>query len=216
MQCLYMENTNTKINYFDESLKEYKEIKKEYKNKTPSLLLHVCCGACSCFPLIFLIKLFNITIFFSNPNIYPKEEYDKRLDALKKYVTKIKEVFNVKIDIIEDTYNYDDFDIFLKPLKDENEGGNRCKICIAKRIEKTFIYAQNHNFDYVTTVMSISRNKDAKYLNELGSNLQKKYQNVKYYVSDFKKFSGQDIGIELSKKYNVYRQNYCGCKYCKK
>lgn len=209
-----MENTTTqKINYYKESLKEYKKIRKENGNKKPKLLLHVCCGACSCYPLIFLQDLFDVTVLFSNSNIYPYEEYIKRLNALKGYVSSIEEKLNTKIKIVEDAYNHENFIRELVPFKDEKEGGTRCHICIKMRMERLFEYASKNGYNLVTTVMSISRNKDAYYLNELGKTLEHKYPDIRYFVNDFKKSGGQDIGVELSKVFNVYRQDYCGCEF---
>ena len=200
-----------KEDYYKESLKIIKDIKE--KDKEPELLLHVCCGACSCFPLSFLAKIFKITILFSNSNIYPYEEFNTRLNALKKYVAVVEEKLDTKINIIVDDYDYNNFVQELIPLKDEKEGGARCHLCIKKRFVRLFEYAKNNNFKYVTTVMSISRNKDAIYLNKLGKEFEKMYPEIKYIICDFKRNGGQEIGIELSKKYGVYRQEYCGCEF---
>jgi predicted adenine nucleotide alpha hydrolase (AANH) superfamily ATPase len=204
-----------KVNYFKESTKEYRELRKENGNKKPDLLIHICCGACSCYPLIFLHDLFNVTILFSNSNIYPKSEYDLRLANLKKYVDIINKEFNENIKIIEDTYDYDEFKKDLLPYKDEKENGNRCHICITKRLKSLFEYASKHDYHLVTTVMSISRNKDVDFLNKTGLALSKNYKGVTYFVSDFKKNNGQDYGVLLSKKFDIYRQDYCGCEFSK-
>ena len=202
--------TQVKCDYYKQFFIDYRNIKEEGK---PKLLLHVCCGACSCYPLIFLTELFDITILFSNSNIFPKEEYDKRLNALKEYVRKIEKDLNTKINIIEDDYNHTNFVKDLIPYKDEKEGGKRCEICIKKRMRRLFEYATKNNFKYVTTVMSISRNKNSLFINELGSYLEDEYKNIKYIHADFKRDGGQELGIKLSTKYNVYRQNYCGCEF---
>lgn len=202
--------TQVKCDYYKQFFIDYRNIKEEGK---PKLLLHVCCGACSCYPLIFLTELFDITILFSNSNIFPKEEYDKRLNTLKEYVTKIEKDLNTKINIIEDDYNHTNFIKDLIPYKDEKEGGKRCEICIKKRMRRLFEYATKNNFKYVTTVMSISRNKNSLFINELGSYLEDEYKNIKFIHADFKRDGGQELGIKLSTKYNVYRQNYCGCEF---
>ncbi len=202
--------TQVKCDYYKQFFIDYRNIKEEGK---PKLLLHVCCGACSCYPLIFLTELFDITILFSNSNIFPKEEYDKRLNALKEYVRKIEKDLNTKINIIEDDYNHTNFVKDLIPYKDEKEGGKRCEICIKKRMRRLFEYATKNNFKYVTTVMSISRNKNSLFINELGSYLEDEYKNIKFIHADFKRDGGQELGIKLSTKYNVYRQNYCGCEF---
>lgn len=200
------------VNYYQESLVDYKKIRAKNGNKKPKLLLHVCCGACSCYPLIFLSDLFDVTIFFSNSNITPFSEYEKRLEALTNYVGVVNKKLNQKISIIVDNYDYENHRKFLLPFKDEKEGQNRCKICITKRLERLFIFAKVNGFENVTTVMSISRNKDAKFLNEEGQILEKKY-GVHYFISNFKKENGQEYGIALSKYFNVYRQEYCGCEF---
>lgn len=202
--------TQVKCDYYKQFFIDYRDIKEEGK---PKLLLHVCCGACSCYPLVFLTELFDITILFSNSNIAPKEEYDKRLNALKGYVNQIEKDLNTKINIIEDEYNHNCFIKDLIPYKDEKEGGKRCEICIEKRMRRLFEYAIKNDFKYVTTVMTISRNKNSLFLNELGSKLENEYKTIKYIHADFKKDGGQELGIKLSTKYNVYRQNYCGCEF---
>ena len=214
MQCLFMENTIIqKPNYYKESLKEYKKIREENGNQKPKLLLHVCCGACSCYPLVFLDGLFDVTILFSNSNIYPYEEYQKRLEALKSYVKIIENKLQTHINIIEDAYDHKKFICELISFKDEPEGGVRCHTCIRMRMERLFDYAEKNGYNLVTTVMSISRNKDTYYLNSLGKELEEKYKGIKYFVNDFKKSGGQDLGVELSKVFNVYRQDYCGCEF---
>ena len=205
----------SKINFYNESIIQYKKIREKNNGKIPSLLLHVCCGACSCYPLVYLSRLFNITIYYSNSNIFPKSEYDKRLNALKDYVKMIETIFNEKIKIVEDDYDYFKFEKDLLPFKDEEEGGNRCKICIKKRLIRLFQYAKENNYSLVGSVMSISRNKDVFYLNECGKSLEKDFPNIEFFYSDFKKNNGQDIGVELSKKFCVYRQCYCGCRFSK-
>lgn len=209
------EESSNEINYYLEFIKEYKEIRKKEVNK-PKLLLHVCCGPCSTYPLIFLHDLFDITIFYSNSNIFPKVEYDKRLYNLKKYLSDLNYRYQSKIEIIEDSYNYEEFKKDLVKFKDDKEiTGNRCKVCIYKRMDSLFKYAIDNGFKYVTTVMSISRNKDATYINKVGKSLENKYKGseVEFIYSDFKKNNGQEIGIKIAKNNNLYRQDYCGCEY---
>ena len=200
-----------KINYNDIFCKEIKKIKEVDKN--PHLLVHVCCGACSAYPLLFLIDIFDITILFSNSNIYPYEEFNNRLNALKKYVDYLNNKFNKNIKIVVDDYNYDEFKIDLLPFKDEVEGGKRCKLCIYKRINRLFEYAKLNNYKYILTIMSISRNKDVNYINEIGTKINEKYQDIMFLHPDFKKNNGQDIGVSITKKLDIYRQNYCGCEF---
>ena len=204
-----------RTDYFKVGAKQYKEIRNEYKDgKLPSLLLHVCCGACSCFPLVYLIDLFDITIYFSNSNINTVEEFNKRLDALKQYVLMLNNKFNTNIKIIVDEYKHNEFLPLISPYKNEKEMGKRCEICIKERMNSLFLYALNNNYKYVSTTMTVSRNKNSNYINIVGDELSNIYNNkVIFFHTDFKKNNGQDIGVEISKKYNVYRQDYCGCEY---
>lgn len=205
---------NAKKNYYLEFLKDYHSIKGTCKNdELPKLLLHVCCGACSSFPLPFFVDLFDITIYFTNSNIYPAEEFNLRLSELKRYVKFINEKINTKIKIVTDEYNYENFKMDLISFKDEKEGGRRCKICIYKRLKRTFDYALNNGFIFVSSIMTVSRNKDVDYINEVGELINKEYPSLKFIHSDLKKNNGQDIGVEISKLFGIYRQDYCGCEF---
>ena len=183
------------------------EIKKlDYR---PKLLLHVCCGPCSSAVLEKLNKYFDITIFYYNPNTYPYEEYKKRLEQIVKL---INEAGVYKINIIEGKYDDEEYYLYVKGHEEEKEGSIRCHLCYRYRLEETARYAKENNFDYFTTTLSVSPYKNSKVLNEIGEELSNKYD-VKYLYSDFKKKDGYKRSIELSKKYNLYRQDYCGCKY---
>lgn len=173
------------------------------------LLLHSCCGPCSTAVIDRLKDEYDLTIFYYNPNIYPREEYDHRLAEQKRYVKES----GINIIVIDGTY--DDFDLFMekyKGLEEEKEGGARCSVCFSLRMEKTARLAKEKGYDIFTTTMSVSPHKNAKLLNEIGQNLSKKYD-IEYLHSDFKKQDGYLKSIRFSKEYNLYRQNYCGCKY---
>ena len=193
------------MNNYQKHLKQIQELKGR-----PTLLLHVCCGVCSVYPLIYLSKYFDITIYFYNSNIYPYEEYLKRLDALKVY---LKILDDSKIKLIVAAYDYEKYDNELKEYKDEKEGGKRCYKCYKMRMEETFKYGEKHHYDYCSTIMSISNRKNAQYINEIGAELQKKYPSIKYLYADFKKADGITINERMNKELNLYHQNYCGCKY---
>ena len=193
------------MNNYQNHLKQIQELKGR-----PTLLLHVCCGVCSVYPLIYLSKYFDITIYFYNSNIYPYEEYLKRLDALKVY---LKILDDSKIKLIVAAYDYEKYDNELKEYKDEKEGGKRCYKCYKMRMEETFKYGEKHHYDYCSTIMSISNRKNAQYINEIGAELQKKYPSIKYLYADFKKADGITINERMNKELNLYHQNYCGCKY---
>ena len=209
----------------------------------PTLLLHACCGPCSSYVLEYLTKYFQITVFFYNPNIYPKEEYSRRFTELQELYKKFPPALEGKVQVVEKSYNPDDFynaiDIKNHPeLADEPEKGERCRRCYAFRLQTAFEFAMKYKFDFFCTTLSISPFKDAEKLNKIGENLQKnaeKSQNLpknsqnlsefnefqisqkipKWLPSDFKKKGGFKRSLELSKEYSLYRQEYCGCVYSK-
>ena len=192
----------------EESLKEIKKL-----DKKPSLLLHSCCAPCNAYPLELLVEYFDLTLMYNNSNIYPFEEYSRRLDELKKYVDFINNKYNVNIKMIETPYINEDFTKLLEPYKEQKEGQDRCKLCYKVRMNEAYKYASENNFDYFTTVMTISRQKNSIVLNNIGIELSKLYPNTKYFISDFKKNKGIDKGLEIAKEHNMYRQDYCGCIY---
>lgn len=206
MQCLFMEK---KINYYLESLKEIEAL----NGKRPTLLLHACCGPCLTFPIKFLSQYFDVTVFYNNSNIYPESEYQRRKDELKKFLEYFYKDYNVRVEVIETPYDNDTYNKDLEPYKNQPEGLDRCKICYTKRMDEAFRYANEHKFDYFTTVMTISRQKNSQILNAIGKELEKKYNYTKYFYSDFKKNKGIDEAREMRIKYNLYQQLYCGCKY---
>jgi len=174
----------------------------------PKLLLHACCAPCSSHTLMVLKDYFKISIFYSNDNIYPKSEYDKRLEEIEIFVKKISD----DIDVIHDEYKEDDYNNAVKGLENLGERTKRCYECYKLRLEKTAIKAKELNYDYFSTTLSISPYKVEKWINEIGYMLEEKYD-IKYLFSDFKKEAGYSHSIELSKEYGLYRQDYCGCKY---
>ncbi|HEX9027390.1 MAG TPA: epoxyqueuosine reductase QueH [Clostridium sp.] len=180
--------------------------------KTPTLLLHSCCAPCSSYVLEYLSKYFKISILFYNPNIYPMEEYSRRVAEQKGLISSLK-VKN-EIRFIEGRYDTENFYNISKGLEEEKEGGSRCFKCYELRLKETAIIANEEEYDYFTTTLSISPHKNAQKLNEIGENLSQEY-NVKYLYSDFKKKEGYKRSIELSNEYNLYRQDYCGCVFSK-
>ena len=183
------------------------------KGKERTLLLHACCAPCSSAVLERLGNIFKITILYYNPNITDKEEYDKRLEEIHKFIEKFETKY--KIDIIDGRYDKNEFFEMAQGLENEPEKGKRCYKCYNLRLEETAKIAKEKNFDYFTTTLSLSPYKNSNWINEIGENLKDKYQ-VEYLYSDFKKKNGYKRSIELSKEYNLYRQNYCGCIYSKK
>jgi len=189
------------------SYKEFKEFLKTLEYR-PKLLLHACCAPCSSYSIMFLKEYFDITIFYSNDNISPKEEYDKRLNEIIRFTD------NFGISVLYDEYNEADYDNAVKGLEHLGEKTKRCYECYKLRLNKTAIKAKELGFDYFSTTLSISPYKIARWLNEIGYMLEDKY-GIKYLYSDLKKEDGYKKSIELSKEYNLYRQDYCGCKYSK-
>ncbi len=187
------------------------EIEKDKKNK-PTLLLHACCAPCSSYVLEYLANYFKITILFYNPNISPYEEFKKRYLELDKLIKEMPNTTDVKL--VEVGYDENEFYSFAKPLSNEKEGGKRCFKCYELRLRKACSYAKENNFDYFTTTLSISPYKNSKKLNEIGELLQDEFD-MRYLYADFKKKNGYKRSIELSKIYNLYRQDYCGCIYSK-
>ena len=185
-------------------------IKSLPKENVPTLLLHVCCAPCSSYVLELLSNYFKITLLYYNPNIYPKAEYDKRYKELDKVLKKTNAKY--PISVLEVEYDSESFDEISKGLEEEKEGGVRCHKCYYLRMEKTSSLAKELHFDYFTTTLSISPYKNATALNRIGEVLEEKHQ-VKYLYADFKKKEGYKRSIELSKEYDLYRQEYCGCKF---
>ncbi|MGN0481114.1 MAG: epoxyqueuosine reductase QueH [Lachnospiraceae bacterium] len=176
----------------------------------PRLLLHSCCAPCSSYCIEYLSQYFDVTVFYYNPNISKSEEYQKRvaeqIRLIKTMPTKNKVSY-----IIEDYEPREFFDA-VKGLEHCREGGERCFACYELRLDRTARAAVQGGFDYFSTTLTISPLKNSSRLNEIGLGLQNRY-GVKYLVSDFKKRNGYKRSIELSREYNLYRQDYCGCIY---
>ena len=185
---------------------------KNLKNKK-TLLLHACCAPCSSYVIEYLSNYFDITILFYNPNINNDTEYNKRLQELERFVKEFKT--NNPVKVISLGYNHDEYLQTVLGLEEEKEGGSRCLKCYRLRIEKTFEYAKQYNFDYVTTTLTISPLKNSQVINKIGSELENIYH-INYLYSDFKKKEGYKRSIVLSHEYNLYRQDYCGCEFSKR
>ena len=191
------------------------EMEKEMKNykEGAKLLLHACCAPCSSAVLERIASYFEITIFYYNPNITEEEEYQKRVEELKRLISIIKPKY--KVSLLEGRYDPNDFWKIAKGLEEEPERGKRCYKCYELRLEETAKIAEELSFPLFATTLTLSPHKNATWLNEIGENLDKKYQTT-YIYCDFKKKNGYKRSIELSKEYNLYRQDYCGCIYSKK
>lgn len=182
------------------------------QEKVPTLLLHSCCAPCSSYVLEYLSNYFYITVFYYNPNIYPNEEYKKRAFEQQNFISNLNTKY--KISFLEGGYDTNRFFDIAKGLEHELEGGQRCFKCYKLRLEECAIIAKENNFDFFTTTLSISPHKNAEVLNNIGDELAKEYD-IHYLYSDFKKKNGYKRSVELSKLYNLYRQDYCGCIFSK-
>ena len=199
-----------KINYQKELDSLIENLVKD--EKVPTLLLHSCCAPCSSYVLEYLSQYFKITVLYYNPNIYPIDEYSRRVEEQKGFISELEVKNEVKF--IEGRYDTEKFYEIAKGLEEEKEGGTRCFKCYELRLKEAAIITKEEGYDYFTTTLSISPYKNAHKLNEIGEKLCQEY-NVKYLYSDFKKKEGYKRSIELSTEYNLYRQDYCGCIFSK-
>ncbi len=196
-----------KANYHKIMLREIEDM----GNIKKKLLLHSCCAPCSTYVIEYLSKYFNLEVYFFNPNIFPKEEFFRRLEEQKRLIKEMGFTYKV----VELKHRSKEFYKSVEGLEELGEGSLRCKNCFELRLDECAKYAKENNFDYFTTTLTISPLKNAKVLNELGEELSKKYD-INFLNSDFKKNNGYKNSVELSKEYNLYRQNYCGCSFSKK
>ena len=176
----------------------------------PTLLLHACCAPCSSYVLEYLAEHFNITVFFYNPNITEKEEYEKRKNELKRLIS--EKSFRYPVKMIDGDYSPQLFFDMAKGKEHVPEGGERCFLCYEMRLKETARLAKELQYEYFCTTLSVSPHKIVVKLNELGAKYSKEYD-IPYLYSDFKKRNGYKRSIELSHEYGLYRQNYCGCVY---
>lgn len=179
-------------------------------DRRPKLLLHVCCAPCSSYCLEYLNEYFDITVFFANSNIDDREEYVKRRDEEIRLISQMCP----EVGFVEGRYDPDYFRQLVKGHENDPERGDRCSICFAMRLNEAAEYAAGNGFEYFTTTLSISPLKDEQKLCSIGEKAAERYGTV-YLPGDFKKKGGYQRSIELSKKYGLYRQNYCGCSYSK-
>lgn len=197
-----------KINYQIKMEEELDRI--ENSGETPKLLLHSCCGPCSSYVISYLTEYFNLDVIYYNPNIYPADEYMHRKNEQIRLIEEL-ETKNT-LGFIDSEYDPEVFDLLAKGHEDEREGGLRCGECIKQRLEETAIYASGHGYDYFTTTLSVSPHKNSQLINKLGYELEEKY-GISYLPADFKKKGGFLKSIEMAKEHELYRQDYCGCRY---
>ena len=214
-------------NYSKELESRIEIFKKE--GRRPKVLLHACCAPCSSYCLEYLREYFDITVFFYNPNITSESEYRKRVDEEKRLIAEYNRQIDEndfegmnsdkdagKIDIIEGDYKPSDFYEAVKGYEECKEGGERCRKCFELRLNETAKVAERNGFEYFTTTLTISPLKNAAVLNEVGEEAAKEIgDRVSFLPSDFKKKNGYKRSIELSHKFDLYRQDFCGCSFSK-
>ena len=197
-----------KINYQKELDKVIEVLQRQ--GRVPRLLLHSCCAPCSSYVLEYLSRYFEITVFYYNPNIYPPEEFGKRVEEQKRLIAQLPAEH--PISFLDGPYEPERFYEMARGLEQVPEGGERCFKCYRLRLSETAEMARAGKYDYFTTTLSISPLKNAEKLNEIGGQLAKDY-GVDYLYSDFKKRNGYKRSTELSREYGLYRQDYCGCVF---
>lgn len=195
------------INYHKLCLEEISKLDSPKK-----ILLHSCCAPCSSYVITFLSNYFDITILYYNPNIFPKEEYEKRKQEQIRLIKTLHTKH--KLEFLDCDYENNIYNELITGYESCPEGGNRCHICFNLRLEKTAKLAKAYKYDYFCSTLTVSPHKNSKIINEIGEKISQKYH-IKWLYSDFKKNEGFKQSIELSKKYELYRQDYCGCIYSK-
>jgi len=192
---------------------ELGKIISDIQGKRPTLLLHACCAPCSSYVLELLSQVFDITVYYYNPNISPESEYDLRSKELERLAAELP--LESKISTRIAPYDPAPFEEMARGKEDMSEGGARCYECYKLRLEETARAAKEGGYDFFCTTLSVSPYKKADWLNKLGEELSKKY-GVPYLFSDFKKKNGYKRSCDLSREYGLYRQAFCGCEYSRK
>ena len=190
--------------------KELDRIIQKRGQKTPRVLLHSCCGPCSSAVLEYITQYFDVTLLWYNPNLYPKEEFDRRFKTQVELIEKMG--LADKVDILAEPWKSEDYYRRVKGLENEPEGGKRCAECFRLRLLETARLAKHYGYDYFCTTLTLSRHKDAVLINTIGEEIAKAV-GVSWLPSDFKKRNGEKRSIELSEQYGLYRQLYCGCEF---
>ncbi|MBP2623711.1 epoxyqueuosine reductase QueH [Streptococcus oricebi] len=201
-------NPQQKVNYdrlLEKMIKSWQEEK--YR---PSILLHTCCAPCLTYSLSYLSQYADVTVYFANPNIHPKAEYQRRALVTQRFIRDFNGTSPYQVQYIEAPYEPEKFFSLVHGWEQEEEGGRRCQLCFHYRLEQTASLALDLGFDYFASVLTLSPHKDAQLINRLGLEIQELYQ-TRYLPSDFKKRQGYQRSIELCKDYDIYRQCYCGC-----
>lgn len=189
--------------------REMEELIASLEGRRPRLLLHVCCAPCASSVLERVYPHFDVTLFYYNPNIHPKDEYDKRAGELPKL---LRCAGMEDVGLIVSEYDPQPFFAAAEGLESEPEGGARCDQCFDLRLSKTAQAAAENGFDTFATTLTVSPHKNAPLINSIGERLSAQY-GVPWLPSDFKKRDGYLRSIRLCQEYGIYRQCWCGCAF---
>ena len=190
--------------------KELDRIIQKRGKQEPRVLLHSCCGVCSSAVLEYLTQYFDVTLLWYNPNLYPREEFDRRFEAQVQIIERMG--LADKVSVLAEPWKPEDYLRRVKGLEDEPEGGRRCTECFRLRLLETARLAKHYGYDYFCTTLSLSRYKDAERINTLGEEIGKA-MGVAWLPSDFKKQGREIRSNELAQEHGIYRQLYCGCEF---
>ncbi|MGT2934114.1 epoxyqueuosine reductase QueH [Streptococcus catagoni] len=204
---------NQKINY-DKMMQEMTKLWQKEEVR-PKILMHVCCAPCSTYALEYLTQFADITVYFANSNIHPREEYRRRAYVTQKFVADFNAKTKQEVTFIEADYVPNEYVRKVRGFEKEPEGGDRCRICFDYRLDKTAQKAVELGFDYFASALTISPHKNSQLINAVGIDVQKIYA-TQYLPSDFKKNNGYRRSVEMCDEYDIYRQCYCGCVYAAK
>ncbi|CCW40207.1 epoxyqueuosine reductase QueH [Streptococcus agalactiae] len=199
---------NQKINYdwvMQQMVKQW-----QASDIRPKILMHVCCAPCSTYTLEYLSQWADVTIYFANSNIHPKDEYYRRKYVTQKFVHDFNKNTGYSVHFLSAPYEPNEFFKIVHGLEEEPEGGDRCKVCYDFRLDKTAEKAVELGFDYFGSALTISPHKNSQTINTIGIDVQKIYD-TQYLPSDLKKNKGYQRSVEMCKYYDIYRQCYCGC-----
>lgn len=195
----------------EQFMRKFDQTVTELDGRRPALLLHSCCGPCSGSVIELLCKYFDVTVLWYNPNLWPEEEFEKRLETQKKLISCLS-ADGSHAELICLDWRSEEYFERTVGLENEPEEGKRCTECFRLRLEETAKYAAAHGFEYFCTTLTVSSRKDAVLINALGRDCAAKY-GVKWLLSEFRKREGNHRSMILAEKYGLYRQSYCGCVF---
>lgn len=176
------------------------------------ILVHTCCAPCALGTVFQLQEEFDIFLYFYNPNIFPKEEFIKRIDNVKRVINILNNNYTINSYIDENYEEHKRWREIIKGNESLKENSERCILCYKFRLENSVKFAKENNFEILTTTLSLGPKKDAKIINSIGERVSNQY-GIRFYSRDFKKNNGWNTSVKLSKEFNIYRQDYCGCEF---